>query len=70
MYCELTKIISASHPSPTVLIPALRTVGNIVTGDDAQTQVLVNCLIGGYHHFVFCIGNLFNLFFSIAFGSF
>lgn len=29
-----------SHPSPTVLIPALRTVGNIVTGDDAQTQVL------------------------------
>ncbi|GMP39933.1 hypothetical protein CsSME_00010584 [Camellia sinensis var. sinensis] len=26
------------HPSPTVLIPALRTVGNIVTGDDAQTQ--------------------------------
>lgn len=29
-----------SHPSPTVLIPALRTVGNIVTGDDMQTQVL------------------------------
>lgn len=28
-----------SHPSPTVLIPALRTVGNIVTGDDSQTQV-------------------------------
>lgn len=27
------------HPSPTVLIPALRTVGNIVTGDDMQTQV-------------------------------
>ncbi|TYG58843.1 hypothetical protein ES288_D08G254900v1 [Gossypium darwinii] len=26
------------HPSPTVLIPALRTVGNIVTGDDNQTQ--------------------------------
>ncbi|KAL0375844.1 UNVERIFIED_CONTAM: Importin subunit alpha-4 [Sesamum calycinum] len=26
------------HPSPTVLVPALRTVGNIVTGDDAQTQ--------------------------------
>ncbi|MBA0674776.1 hypothetical protein Goari_016354, partial [Gossypium aridum] len=24
------------HPSPTVLIPALRTVGNIVTGDDMQ----------------------------------
>lgn len=28
-----------SHPSPSVLIPALRTVGNIVTGDDLQTQV-------------------------------
>ncbi|KAK7850766.1 importin subunit alpha-2 [Quercus suber] len=26
------------HPSPSVLIPALRTVGNIVTGDDMQTQ--------------------------------
>lgn len=28
-----------SHASPSVLIPALRTVGNIVTGDDMQTQV-------------------------------
>lgn len=27
------------HPSPSVLMPALRTVGNIVTGDDMQTQV-------------------------------
>ncbi|KAI5437508.1 Inositol monophosphatase 1 [Lathyrus oleraceus] len=27
------------HPSPSVLIPALRTVGNIVTGDDMQTQI-------------------------------
>ncbi|EFJ31559.1 hypothetical protein SELMODRAFT_87307, partial [Selaginella moellendorffii] len=26
------------YPSPNVLIPALRTVGNIVTGDDVQTQ--------------------------------
>ena len=34
------EFVSASHPSATVLIPALRTVGNIVTGDDAQTQVL------------------------------
>ncbi len=32
--------ISSSHPSPSVLIPALRTVGNIVTGDDLQTQVV------------------------------
>ncbi|KAF7146400.1 hypothetical protein RHSIM_Rhsim04G0232100 [Rhododendron simsii] len=29
------------HPSPTVLIPALRTVGNIVTGDDIQTQCMI-----------------------------
>ncbi|XP_026454812.1 importin subunit alpha-2-like isoform X1 [Papaver somniferum] len=29
----------SSHPSPTVLIPALRTVGNIITRDDRQTQV-------------------------------
>ncbi|KAL3538295.1 hypothetical protein ACH5RR_001661 [Cinchona calisaya] len=30
------------HPSPTVLIPALRTIGNIVTGDDAQTQFVID----------------------------
>ncbi|CAN4110939.1 unnamed protein product [Withania somnifera] len=30
------------HPSPTVLIPALRTTGNIVTGDDAQTQYVID----------------------------
>ncbi|KAM7278886.1 hypothetical protein ACFE04_006020 [Oxalis oulophora] len=30
------------HPSPSVLIPALRTVGNIVTGDDMQTQCMIN----------------------------
>ncbi|KAK6120158.1 hypothetical protein DH2020_046064 [Rehmannia glutinosa] len=29
------------HPSASVLIPALRTVGNIVTGDDTQTQVII-----------------------------
>ncbi|KAD2393002.1 hypothetical protein E3N88_39979 [Mikania micrantha] len=27
-----------NHPSPSVLIPALRTIGNIVTGDDVKTQ--------------------------------
>ncbi|XP_044480947.1 importin subunit alpha-like [Mangifera indica] len=32
------------HPSPSVLVPALRTVGNIVTGDDMQTQALP-CLL-------------------------
>ena len=37
---ELLSWILVSHPSPSVLIPALRTVGNIVTGDDMQTQVL------------------------------
>ena len=26
-----------------MLVPALRTVGNIVTGDDLQTQVIINC---------------------------
>ncbi|WVZ08652.1 hypothetical protein V8G54_021998 [Vigna mungo] len=31
-----------THISPSVLIPALRTVGNIVTGDDLQTQVLIH----------------------------
>ncbi|KAK3441564.1 hypothetical protein EUGRSUZ_B02080 [Eucalyptus grandis] len=45
------------HPSPSVLIPALRTVGNIVTGDDLQTQCviehqalpcLLNLLTGNY----------------------
>jgi len=30
------------HPSSTVLIPALRTVGNIVTGDDGQTQFIID----------------------------
>ncbi len=26
-----------------MLVPALRTVGNIVTGNDMQTQVIINC---------------------------
>ncbi|KAH6762485.1 importin alpha isoform 4 [Perilla frutescens var. hirtella] len=30
------------NPSPTVLVPALRTVGNIVTGDDGQTQFVID----------------------------
>ncbi|KAL8516915.1 hypothetical protein ACS0TY_015240 [Phlomoides rotata] len=30
------------HPSPSVLIPALRTIGNIVTGDDLQTQSIIS----------------------------
>lgn len=31
------------HQSLNVQTPALRTVGNIVTGDDMQTQVAINC---------------------------
>jgi len=31
------------HPAAGVLVPALRTVGNIVTGDDVQTQAVINC---------------------------
>ncbi|GER33336.1 importin subunit alpha, partial [Striga asiatica] len=30
------------HPSPSILLPALRTVGNIVTGDDIQTQYTIS----------------------------
>eukprot|EP00475_Leptophrys_vorax_P033887 TRINITY_DN539_c0_g1_i1.p1 TRINITY_DN539_c0_g1~~TRINITY_DN539_c0_g1_i1.p1 ORF type:complete len:534 (-),score=177.11 TRINITY_DN539_c0_g1_i1:116-1717(-) len=31
------------HKSHSVKTPALRTIGNIVTGDDLQTQVVINC---------------------------
>ncbi|XP_023545270.1 importin subunit alpha-2-like [Cucurbita pepo subsp. pepo] len=40
------------HPAPSVLIPALRTVGNIVTGDDLQTQVIIQ------HNALPCLLNL------------
>ncbi|XP_019163557.1 PREDICTED: importin subunit alpha-like [Ipomoea nil] len=40
------------HPSPCVIIPALRTVGNIVTGDDIQTQVMID------HQALACLLNL------------
>jgi importin subunit alpha-6/7 len=44
----MSQILSAlhlcdSHVAPGVLVPALRTVGNIVTGDDQQTQLIINC---------------------------
>ncbi|CAA0811300.1 Importin subunit alpha-1 [Striga hermonthica] len=35
-------IVHCSHPSPSVLIPALRTVKNIVTGHDIQTQYIIS----------------------------
>ncbi|XP_039008784.1 importin subunit alpha-like [Hibiscus syriacus] len=40
------------HPSPAVLIPALRTIGNIATGDDMQTQCIIN------HKALPCLFNL------------
>lgn len=42
--CEACGVVAARrHQSSNVLVPALRTVGNIVTGDDLQTQVIINC---------------------------
>lgn len=38
---RLVELLGSTHAS--VLIPALRTVGNIVTGDDYQTQIIINC---------------------------
>jgi len=39
------------HPSASVLVPALRTVGNIVTGNDLQTQSVINSgALGCLHH--------------------
>jgi hypothetical protein len=29
------------HPNVAISVPSLRTVGNIVTGDDAQTQLVI-----------------------------
>ena len=33
------------NPQPSVVSAALRAVGNIVTGDDVQTQVILNCSV-------------------------
>ena len=33
------------HPDKRVVGPALRAVGNMVTGDDVQTQVHLQCLL-------------------------
>ncbi|KAK4390527.1 hypothetical protein Sango_2116000 [Sesamum angolense] len=37
-HCNVTMSRTPIHPSPSVLIPALRTVGNIVIGDDARLR--------------------------------
>ncbi|KAL6749504.1 importin alpha [Haematococcus lacustris] len=39
---RLTELL-IGQGSASVLVPALRTVGNIVTGNDLQTQVIINC---------------------------
>ncbi|GAU33882.1 hypothetical protein TSUD_66690 [Trifolium subterraneum] len=39
VYNRLVQLLH--HPSASVLIPAVRTVGNIVTGDDMQTQAVI-----------------------------
>ncbi|XVF57605.1 hypothetical protein PTKIN_Ptkin06aG0218800 [Pterospermum kingtungense] len=45
---QLVKLLA--HPSPTILIPALQTVGNIVTGDDNQTQFVIDNKVLPYLH--------------------
>ncbi|KAK6915652.1 Importin-alpha, importin-beta-binding domain [Dillenia turbinata] len=46
------KIQAVIEAAPSVLIPALRTVGNIATGDDSQTQCIIN------HQALPCLKNL------------
>ena len=31
------------HPSSKIVVPCLRIVGNIVSGDDVQTQAILDC---------------------------
>lgn len=40
---HLVGLLSCTKPS--VLVPVLRTVGNIVTGSDEQTQTMLNCAL-------------------------
>lgn len=39
----IKKITVCRHEQNNVISAALRAVGNIVTGDDVQTQVVLNC---------------------------
>jgi len=34
-----------SHPNIAIAVPCLRTIGNIVTGDDYQTQIVINVTV-------------------------
>nr|GMC71427.1 Importin subunit alpha-1 [Ipomoea batatas] len=43
----LVKLSLPRHPSSTVIVPALCAVGNIVTGDDMQTQAVIEANIFG-----------------------
>ncbi len=38
-------LIFYRHPQQNVVSAALRAVGNIVTGDDLQTQIILNCQV-------------------------
>ena len=40
---QLFFIILFRHTQQNVVSAALRAVGNIVTGDDVQTQIVINC---------------------------
>jgi hypothetical protein len=59
IFIILNVLLLFRHPSPSVLIPALRTVGNIVTGDDLQTQVLttrsISCCCFVMHNKLLCL---------------
>ncbi|TXG70232.1 hypothetical protein EZV62_005167 [Acer yangbiense] len=49
---RLVEFLTHPSPFPSVLIPALHTVGNIVTGDDLQTQCIIS------HQALPCLLNL------------
>ena len=42
---EILVLTVGRHQSPSVVAAALRAVGNIVTGDDIQTQLVLSCSV-------------------------
>jgi len=40
---RLVELISTPYQSDKILIPAVRTIGNIVSGDESETDAIVNC---------------------------